>query len=121
MLDNLLLKALPLPPMERAKVLEDSQELARASKSAATRGSSRVPSAEEDVDLHYVCFVKSEKDNHIYELDGRRKGPLDRGFIGEDDILSDRAIDIVQTFTDRERSTGRLDFSLIALAPTMKL
>ncbi|CUS15772.1 unnamed protein product [Tuber aestivum] len=117
-LQELLSKALPLPPLERAKALEDSQELASAHKSAATRGASAVPDAEADVDLHYVCFVKA-KDNHLYELDGQRKGPLDRGDLGDDDVLSERAVNVVQIFIDREKESGRLDFSLVTLAPNM--
>jgi ubiquitin carboxyl-terminal hydrolase L3 len=70
------------------------------------------------VELHYVCFVKSVKDNHLYELDGRRKGPLDRGHIGESaDVLSEEATKVIQGFMDREKESGRLEFSLIALTP----
>lgn len=117
---KLLAKALPLPPLERAKVLEDSQELENAHKSAATQGSSAVPDAEADVDLHYVCFVKSRESKHLYELDGRRKGPLDRGFLGDDDdVLCEKAIRVIQDFIDREKESGRLDFSLVTLAPSL--
>ncbi|KAL7275886.1 ubiquitinyl hydrolase 1 [Rhizina undulata] len=118
-LSRLLEKAIPLPPLERAKVLEDSHELESAHKDAATQGSSVVPDAEADVDLHYVCFVKSKKNNHLYELDGRRKGPLDRGDLGDEDVLSDKAVEIVQGFIDREKESGRLDFSLVALVPSL--
>lgn len=83
------------------------------------QGSSAVPDAEADVDLHYVCFVKSRKDNHLYELDGGRKGPLDRGFLGNDDVLCEKAIRVVQDFIDREKESGRLDFSLVTLAPSL--
>ncbi|RPB04279.1 cysteine proteinase [Choiromyces venosus 120613-1] len=117
-LKELLSKALPLLPLERAQVLEDSQELASAHKSAASLGSSAVPDAEADVDLHYVCFVKA-KDNHLYELDGQRKGPLDRGGLGDDDVLCEKAVKVVQTFIDREKESGRLEFSLVTLAPSM--
>jgi len=70
------------------------------------------------VDLHYVCFVKA-KDNHLYELDGQRKGPLDRGDLGDDDVLSEQAVKVVQRFIDREKGSGRLEFSLVTLAPGM--
>lgn len=72
------------------------------------------------MDLHYVCFVKSRKNNHLYELDGRRKGPLDRGFLGsDDDVLCEKAIRVVQDFIDREKESGRLHFSLVTLAPSL--
>lgn len=71
------------------------------------------------MDLHYVCFVKSRKNNHLYELDGGRKGPLNRGFLGDDDVLGEKAIRVVQDFIDREKESGRLDFSLVTLAPSL--
>jgi ubiquitin carboxyl-terminal hydrolase L3 len=80
-----------------------------------------VPGAEDDIDLHYVCFVKDEK-NHLWEMDGRRKGPLDRGVLQEDqDVLSEKALDLgVRRFLKREEETGggELRFSLITLAPS---
>jgi len=119
-LAKLLSKALPLAPLPRAEVLEDSEELASAHKAAATQGDTAPPDATDDVELHYVCFVKSKNDNHLYELDGRRKGPLDRGLLGdEDDVLSEKATQVVQKFIDREKESGRLDFSLLALVPAL--
>lgn len=71
------------------------------------------------MDLHYVCFIKSDK-NHLWELDGRRKGPLNRGALAsEEDLLSDKALDLgVRSFLKREAEAGggELRFSLITLA-----
>jgi hypothetical protein len=61
-------------------LLYESQALESAHQSAASKGDTAAPSAETKVDLHYVCFVKSTN-NHLWELDGRRKGPL-IGFAG---------------------------------------
>jgi ubiquitin carboxyl-terminal hydrolase L3 len=117
-LSRLLAKSIPLSPNERAKVIEECEELEVAHKSAASLGDTPVPDADKDVDLHYVCFVKSQTNNHLYELDGRRKGPLDRGDIGETgDVLSKEATSVIQKFLDREKETGRLEFSLVALVP----
>ena len=80
-----------------------------------------MPGAEDDVDLHYVCFVKDDK-NHLWEMDGRRKGPLDRGLIGDEDVLSEKALDLgVRKFLKREAETGggEMRFSLITLAPSL--
>ena len=73
--------------------------------------------AEDEVDFHYVCFVKSSKTGHLYELDGDRKGPVDHGTLelGED-ILSDRALSVVQNFIRREKGAN-INFSLLALVP----
>lgn len=68
-----------------------------------------------------MCFVKSVRDNHLYELDGRRKGPVDRGFVGEEeDVLGEKAVAVVQGFIEREAASGRMDFSLVALTQSLE-
>jgi len=85
-------------------------------------GQSSPPDAEDNIDLHYVCFVKDEK-NNLWEMDGRRKGPLNRGPLGPDeDVLSEKALDLgVRKFLKREEEAGggELRFSLITLAPNL--
>lgn len=89
---------------------------------AAATGDTAAPQAEDDVEQHYVAFVKS-KNNHLWELDGTRKGPLDRGALQPDeDVLSEKALDLgVRAFLKREEKAGggEMMFSLTALAPTM--
>jgi len=118
-LSTLLRDATPLKPLERADLLYESQALETAHQSAASSGDTSAPSADDNVDLHYVCFVKSEN-NHLWEMDGRRKGPLDRGQLAADeDVLSEHALNLgVRSFLKREAEVGGGDlrFSLIALA-----
>lgn len=114
--------AIPLAPKERADLLYDSQALEKAHSSAASQGQSTAPGAEDDIDLHYVCFVKDEK-NNLWEMDGRRKGPLNRGTLqADEDVLSEKALDLgVRRFLKREAEAGggELRFSLITLAPSL--
>ncbi|KAI8942565.1 hypothetical protein NX059_000623 [Plenodomus lindquistii] len=121
-LAKLLSEAIPLKPDQRAELLYESQALESAHQDAATGGDSSAPAAEDNVDLHYVCFVKSAK-NHLWELDGRRKGPLNRGQLAADeDVLSQRALDLgVRSFLKRESEAGGGDlrFSLITLAEAL--
>jgi len=121
-LSRLLEDAIPLKPAERANLLYDSEALENAHQSAAAGGDTAAPSADAKVDLHYVCFVKSEK-NHLWEMDGRRKGPLDRGVLTDDeDVLSEKALDLgVRNFLKREQESGGGDlrFSLIVLSPSL--
>jgi len=110
--------AIPLKPIERADLLYESQALESAHRDAASGGDTAAPAADSDVDLHYVCFIKSEN-NHLWELDGRRKGPLDRGELSPtDDVLSEKALDLsVRSFLKREQEAGggEIRFSLITL------
>lgn len=121
-LSNLLRDAIPLKPAERAGLLYESQALESAHQSAAAGGDTAAPAAQDSVDLHYVCFVKSD-DNHLWEMDGRRKGPLDRGQLtADEDVLSDKALQLgVRSFLKREAEAGGGDlrFSLIVLAESL--
>ncbi|KAL8967724.1 MAG: hypothetical protein Q9197_005273 [Variospora fuerteventurae] len=120
-LANLITSALPLDPSSRAQLLETSPGIAQAHASAASGGDTAAPSAEANIDLHFVAFIKSAE-NHLWELDGRRKGPLNRGNLGDDeDVLAEKALDLgVRRFLKREEELGGdLRFSLVALAPSM--
>jgi len=121
-LAKLLNDAISLKPMERADLLYESHALESAHQSAAAGGDTSAPSADDAVDLHYVCFVKSKTD-HLWEMDGRRKGPLDRGQLSADeDVLSPKALDLgVRSFLKREAEAGGGDlrFSLIVLAESL--
>ncbi|KAH8668704.1 ubiquitin carboxyl-terminal hydrolase [Xylariales sp. PMI_506] len=116
-LAHLLEACVPLAPHERALVLENDEKLEVVYRDIATQGCSAVPDdPEEEVNYHYVCFVQSRKDSHLYRLDGDRKGPVDLGLLHEgSDMLSREVVDIVQKFM----SICALDlgFSLMALGP----
>ncbi|KAJ7248183.1 peptidase C12, ubiquitin carboxyl-terminal hydrolase, partial [Mycena haematopus] len=77
LLDTLLRDATPLGPSERAAALKHSDGIAEVYNRASARGSSPVLHAQDEVPGHYVCFVRSPKDGHIYELDGGKNGPVD--------------------------------------------
>ncbi|KAG9533500.1 cysteine proteinase, partial [Aureobasidium melanogenum] len=121
-LAKLLQDAINLKPAQRADLLYESQALENAHQAAATGGDTAAPSADDNIDLHYVCFVKSAND-HLWEMDGRRKGPLDRGVLSaDDDVLSDKALDMgVRSFLQRESEAGGGDlrFSLVALSQSL--
>lgn len=119
----MITKALPLDPRSRAKLIETNEDLATAHASAAAGGDTAAPAAEDNVDLHYVAFVKSGK-NNIWELDGSRKGPLNRGVIGdEEDVLCDKALELgPKRFLKREEESGggEMRFSILALGPSLE-
>lgn len=122
-LSNLITDALPLDPKSRSKLLETSDELATAHASAAAKGDTVAPPADERVDLHYVAFVKSAK-NNLWELDGGRKGPLNRGKLEDgEDVLGEKALALgPKRFLKREEEAGggELRFSLLALGPSIE-
>lgn len=113
---RLLSRAAPLRVAARAAVLEEDGELESLHREVALKGDSAVPaSAEDEVDFHYLCFVKSRKNGRLYELDGDRKGPLDRGSLDADeDVLSEKVLGLIKA---RVEAADSLGFSLLALAP----
>ena len=119
-LHRLWQQALPLPMAERAQMVYDSPELEQAHQSIAQAGQTVAPEAQVETNLHFVAFVKGT-DGHLYELEGSRKGPLDRGALKEtEDVLSERALDLgIRRILQRETEAGNADlrFSLTALVP----
>jgi ubiquitin carboxyl-terminal hydrolase L3 len=119
-LDNLLREAEGLKPVARADLLYESKALESAHADAAKLGDTAAPEAEDNVDLHFVAFVKG-LDGTLWELDGRRRGPLARGKLGPDeDALSEAALALgVRRFLRMEAQGGNPDlrFSLVSLGP----
>lgn len=112
--------ALPKPMLERAKVLEDSDEFERLHAEAVKLGDTPAPTpiSDEHTGQHFVAFVKA-KDGHLWELEGSRKGPLDRGVLKEDeDVLSPAALEkgLGRLMRIESEKGGDLRFSAIALA-----
>lgn len=119
-LDQIRKDALPKGMAERAKVLEDSEEFERAHAEAAKMGDTEAPATTDEYHLgqHFVSFVKAS-DGHLWELEGARRGPLDRGELKDDeDVLSPAALEMGLGRLMRIESEmgGDLRFSAIALA-----
>ncbi|KYK57883.1 putative ubiquitin thiolesterase L3 [Drechmeria coniospora] len=117
-LGNLLQQSIPLPPRERSALLERTGALATAHREAASAGDTAPPAAEDDIDLHYVCFSRGT-DGGLWELDGRRKGPIRRGDLDKDeDVLSAKGL-AMGALKFLAREGGDLRFSAVALAASM--
>jgi ubiquitin carboxyl-terminal hydrolase L3 len=122
-LDNIRKDALPKNIWERAKVLEDSEEYEKAHADAAKLGDTAAPIeiGEDHTGQHFVAFVKA-KDGHLWELEGGRMGPLDRGVLKDDeDVLSPAALEkgIGRMMEIESEKGGDLRFSAIALAKSL--
>jgi len=98
-------------------MLENSEFLEDAYRTVAMQGDSAVPdNPEDEVDFHYICFVRSIENQHVYELDGDRSGPVDIGLImGEDeDMLGPGMLAHVKEFMRRYEHENII-FNLMAL------
>lgn len=112
--DSLLSKLAVSSSSEREALLESSMDLETIYREAALHGYTAPPPAEDEVDLHYVCFIKSPS-GLVYELDSDANGPVNTDVIlGEDeDLLESSVLDCVRRCI--ARSEGDIHFSLLAL------
>jgi ubiquitin carboxyl-terminal hydrolase L3 len=121
--------ALPKTMRDRARVLEESAAFEAAHERAAHEraaqlGQSAVPSHEAGHHLgnHFVAFVKGA-DGRLWELEGARTGPLDRGVLAADeDVLSERALDLgLRRVMEigKADAGGDLRFSCTVLGPAV--
>ncbi|KAF1927083.1 cysteine proteinase [Didymella exigua CBS 183.55] len=122
-LDQIRKHALPKGMVERAKVLEDSDAFEKAHAEAARMGDTEAPTTTDEYHLgqHFVSFVKA-KDGRLWELEGGRKGPLDRGALKDDeDVLSPAALEkgLGRLMRIESEKGGDLRFSAIALASSL--
>lgn len=74
--------------------------------------------AEADIDLHYVAFVVVQ--GRLWELDGSRTGPLDRGPVGGDALCEEAVEKGPRRFIEREQGDAEVRFSIVALGPSLE-
>ena len=104
-----------LSPEERAVRLEDDDDICGAHDAAAREGQTRAPDREDQVDYHFVCFVSV--DGGLYELDGRKSGPILKGKCGPDTFLNDAAAACKEYMT---RDPENINFTIVALTAKME-
>ncbi|MCJ1309069.1 hypothetical protein MMC25_002724 [Agyrium rufum] len=117
-LASFLEEATPLGMETRAQLLKESEIMYEASEAVAIKGDTNPFEVDIPGAGHFVALVKG-RDGHLWELEGSRKGPLDRGALGEGkDALSERALQLgLKRLIDIQRDgEGDLRFSCIALA-----
>ena len=95
-------------------MLEQSSKLETTYQEAALRGSTAVPALDEEVDLHYVCFIKL-RIGAVYEMDGDATGPIETGVqLNEgDDLLEASVLECIRERIAKAGAEG--NFSLLAL------
>lgn len=100
---------------ERGKYLEEppkgAPDIEEAHREAASAGDTAAPDIDEEVDLHFVCFV--ERDGCLYELDGSKARPINHGPATPSTLLKDSS-KAVRAFIERADSNR---FNIIVLAP----
>ena len=110
---------------DRERLLENFHELETPHTLFSQQDQAATPSASEEVETHYIALVKHVNPKTdkamLYELDGRRIGPVERSELpAGEDLLGPTALKIVEEFMKREMESGNQDFSVVALAPSLR-
>ncbi|KAE8146810.1 ubiquitin carboxyl-terminal hydrolase [Aspergillus avenaceus] len=114
-LDDIRHRAIPLSVAERADMLYHHGGFEAAHRAVEEVGDTRASEGDGHAGLHFVAFVKAR--GRLWELEGARGGPLDRGGLGEDeDVLSSRALELGIKRVMGGGEEGDLRFSCLALA-----
>ncbi|XP_039002396.1 ubiquitin carboxyl-terminal hydrolase 3-like [Hibiscus syriacus] len=106
-LDRFFKSTATMDPLERAAFLEKDVEMEVAHSVAASAGETE---ASDNVDTHFICFTCV--DGELYELDGRKSGPVSHGPSSPSSLLQDAAKVIKGMI---QKNPESLNFNVIAL------
>ncbi|KAK5813090.1 ubiquitin carboxyl-terminal hydrolase 3-like [Gossypium arboreum] len=106
-LDRFFKSTAIMDPLERAAFLEKDGEMEVAHTVAATAGDTE---ASENVDTHFICFTCV--DGQLYELDGRKSGPISHGASSRSTLLQDAA-EVIKGMI--QKNPESFNFNVIAL------
>eukprot|EP00916_Digyalum_oweni_P008141 GHVL01013640.1.p1 GENE.GHVL01013640.1~~GHVL01013640.1.p1 ORF type:complete len:223 (+),score=56.61 GHVL01013640.1:79-747(+) len=107
-LDKFFEEVKSLTAEERGKKMSENTEIKEAHNLAQSEGQS---DRDDDTCVHFATVV--EVDGHVYELDGRKEGPIDHGKRDKKSFLDD-AVKVVKSFIDREPEEFR--FTVMAIS-----
>ncbi|OAY56763.1 ubiquitin carboxyl-terminal hydrolase 3 [Manihot esculenta] len=107
-LDKFFKSTAQMDPLERAAFLENDREMEVAHSVAATAGDTE---ASENVDTHFICFTCVE--GELFELDGRKSGPISHGASSPSSLLQDAAKVIRDMI---QKNPDSLNFNVIAIS-----
>lgn len=99
-----------LEPEVKANKFESCETIATAHEEASVGGQTEAPAASESVEYHFISFIHNN--NTIYEMDGRKLGPINHGSTSPETFLRD-AIELVKNYVNKDPSN--LNFSMQAV------
>ncbi|BAT75810.1 Ubiquitin carboxyl-terminal hydrolase [Vigna angularis] len=97
-----------MDPLQRAAFLVNDRDMEVAHSVAATDGDTV---ASDNEDPHFICFACVE--GQLYELDGRKSGPISHGVSSPSTLLRDVA-KVIQSMI--QKNPDSLNFNVIAIS-----
>ncbi|KAK4486496.1 hypothetical protein RD792_009179 [Penstemon davidsonii] len=107
-LDKFYKSTANMNPSERATFLENDREMEVAHSVAVAAGDTE---AIDDVATHFICFTCV--DGELYELDGRRAGPISHGASSATTLLQD-AVKVIQKIIEKNPDSN--SFNVITIS-----
>ncbi|XP_024026891.1 ubiquitin carboxyl-terminal hydrolase 3 [Morus notabilis] len=107
-LDKFFKTTANMDALQRAQFLENDTEIEVAHSVAVTAGDTE---ASDNVNTHFICFTCV--DGTLYELDGRKTGPIPHGASSPDTLLNGAAKVIKGMI---EKNPDSLNFNVIAIS-----
>ena len=104
-----------MSPLAKAELLESNDEIESKHDKATSDGANQTSrgNLDDKVNTHFVALVNVK--GGLYELDGRKEGPIRHGDTTDAGFLKD-ACQVVKTFM--ERDPEEVKFTILALAPS---
>ena len=123
-LDKYLEAARKCPtPRDRGVLLESNEALASVHRTFAQQGSTEAPQTLEEemaVNLHFVALVPSSTSSStgpaLWELDGRKRGPVKRGEGGIANFVAE-SLKLIKWYMERAGEAHAGSYSVLALVP----
>lgn len=107
-LDKFFKSTANMNPSERAKFLENDREMEVAHSVAATAGDTQ---ATDDVNTHFISFTCVN--GQLYELDGRKAGPISHGLSSPTTVLQD-AVKVIQKII--QQNPDSINFNVMVIS-----
>lgn len=99
-----------LDPEVKANKFETCNTIATAHESSSVEGQTEAPAASASVEYHFISLIYHN--NYIYEMDGRKKGPIRHEQTSEKTFMKD-AMDVVKKFVKLD--PANINFSMQAI------
>lgn len=103
-----------LQPEDKAGKFENCESIATAHEEVSHEGQTEAPPASSPVEYHFISIINHK--NKLYEMDGRKLGPINHGATSEATFLKD-AINVVKKFVNLAEDNPNFSLQAVVRLP----